>query len=160
MRMSSTFAAASLLLFSTLADAEVTTISLNDYPMPLHDPFTPAEVQTEDVDGLEVSHGEGGLMGLSGPEKSLARSHALKSLDAARFPRISFQADDIVQEAMLRAFRAFDPARRPTHPRGSRPRRTPTRGRRRRSSPHACRRCLAAARGGLRVFPGRPPSSH
>ena len=46
---------------------------------------------TVDVDGLDVSHGEGGLMTLSGPEKSLARSHALKSLDAERFPTISFQ---------------------------------------------------------------------
>jgi polyisoprenoid-binding protein YceI len=52
---------------------------------------------TVDVDGLEVSHGEGGLMGLSGPEKSLARSHALKSLDAARFPKISFASDEITQ---------------------------------------------------------------
>jgi polyisoprenoid-binding protein YceI len=52
---------------------------------------------TVDVDGLAVSHGEGGLMALSAPEKSLARSHALKSLDAARFPRISFEADDIAQ---------------------------------------------------------------
>lgn len=54
---------------------------------------------TVDVDGLVVSHGEGGLMALSGPEKSLARSHALKSLDAARFPKISFQADDIARTA-------------------------------------------------------------
>jgi polyisoprenoid-binding protein YceI len=36
-------------------------------------------------------------MALSGPEKSLARSHALKSLDSARFPRINFAADDIAQ---------------------------------------------------------------
>jgi polyisoprenoid-binding protein YceI len=48
-----------------------------------------------DVDGLAVSHGEGGLMALSGPEKALARSHALKSLGAHRFPRITFRADDI-----------------------------------------------------------------
>ena len=52
---------------------------------------------TVDVDGLVVSHGEGGLMSLSGPEKSLARSHALKSLDAARFPKISFASDEIAQ---------------------------------------------------------------
>ena len=52
---------------------------------------------TVDVDGLAVAHGEGGLMALSGPEKSLARSHALKSLDAARFPTISFHADDITR---------------------------------------------------------------
>jgi polyisoprenoid-binding protein YceI len=52
---------------------------------------------TVDVDGLAVSHGEGGLMALSGPEKALARSHALKSLDAGRFQRISFRADNIEQ---------------------------------------------------------------
>jgi polyisoprenoid-binding protein YceI len=44
-----------------------------------------------------VSHGEGGLMALSGPEKALARSHALKSLDADRFPRIRYQVDGIEQ---------------------------------------------------------------
>jgi polyisoprenoid-binding protein YceI len=52
---------------------------------------------TVDVDSLQVLHGEGGLMALSGPEKALARSHALKALDAGRFPRISFQVDDIEQ---------------------------------------------------------------
>src|SRR5688572_14370719 len=44
-----------------------------------------------DVDSLQVSHGEGGLMALSGPEKTLARSHALKALDAGRFPRIRYE---------------------------------------------------------------------
>lgn len=52
---------------------------------------------TVDVDSLQVSHGEGGLMALSGPEKALARSHALKSLDAGRFPHIRYRADDIEQ---------------------------------------------------------------
>jgi polyisoprenoid-binding protein YceI len=52
---------------------------------------------TVDVDSLQVSHGKGGLMALSGPEKSLARSHALKSLDANRFPRIRYQVDGIEQ---------------------------------------------------------------
>jgi polyisoprenoid-binding protein YceI len=52
---------------------------------------------TVDVDSLQVSHGEGGLMALSGPEKALARSHALKSLGVSRFPRIRFRADDIEQ---------------------------------------------------------------
>ena len=36
-------------------------------------------------------------MTLSAPEKSLARSHALKALDAGRFPRIRFSADRIEQ---------------------------------------------------------------
>lgn len=52
---------------------------------------------TVDLHALQVSHGEGGLVALSGPEKALARSHALKSLDAGRFRRITYQADDIEQ---------------------------------------------------------------
>jgi polyisoprenoid-binding protein YceI len=50
---------------------------------------------TVDVDSLEVQRGEGGVKGLSGAEKSMARSNALKSLDAKRFPTIRFRADDI-----------------------------------------------------------------
>lgn len=52
---------------------------------------------TVDVDSLEVRSGEGGVKGLSSVEKSLARSNALKSLDAKRFPQISFRAEDIEQ---------------------------------------------------------------
>ncbi|HET6733814.1 YceI family protein [Mycobacterium sp.] len=52
---------------------------------------------TVDVDSLQVSAGEGGLMALSAPEKALARSHALKALDAGRFPRIRFSANRIEQ---------------------------------------------------------------
>ena len=47
-----------------------------------------------EVDSLEVVGGEGGVKGLSGPEKGIARSNALKSLDAKRFGQISFQTDD------------------------------------------------------------------
>ena len=50
---------------------------------------------TVDVDSLAVQRGDGGVTGLSGPEKALARSNALKSLDAKRFPHIRFQADSI-----------------------------------------------------------------
>lgn len=50
---------------------------------------------TVEVDSLEVLHGEGGVKPLSGPEKALVRSNALKSLDAARFPEIGFDADTI-----------------------------------------------------------------
>jgi polyisoprenoid-binding protein YceI len=50
---------------------------------------------TVQVDSLEVLRGEGGLKALSGPEKVLVRSNALKSLDAGRFPEISFDADSI-----------------------------------------------------------------
>jgi polyisoprenoid-binding protein YceI len=50
---------------------------------------------TVEVDSLHVRKGEGGLVPLSGPEKSLARSHALKALDADRFPQIGFHAGDI-----------------------------------------------------------------
>ena len=48
-----------------------------------------------DVDSLDVVHGEGGVKGLSGAEKTLARSNALKSLDAGRFSQIRFTADTI-----------------------------------------------------------------
>jgi polyisoprenoid-binding protein YceI len=53
-----------------------------------------AELVVE-VDSLQVLRGEGGVKGLSGPEKSLARSNALKSLSASRFPEIRFAADDV-----------------------------------------------------------------
>jgi polyisoprenoid-binding protein YceI len=36
---------------------------------------------------------------LSGPEKAIARSNALKTLGAERFPTIRFRADEIVQAA-------------------------------------------------------------
>lgn len=56
----------------------------------------PAGVElTVDVDSLEVLRGEGGVKGLSGPEKALARSNALSSFDAKRFPRIVFRSDDV-----------------------------------------------------------------
>ena len=46
-----------------------------------------------EADSFEVLRGEGGVKGLSGPEKVLVRSNALKSLGASRFPRIRFDAD-------------------------------------------------------------------
>jgi polyisoprenoid-binding protein YceI len=50
---------------------------------------------TVDLESFEVLRGEGGVMGLSGPEKALVKSHALKSLDANRYPEIRFAADEI-----------------------------------------------------------------
>src|SRR6202047_2651779 len=50
---------------------------------------------TVDVGSLEVVRGEGGLTPLSGPEKILVRSSALRSLGARRFPRITFAAKTI-----------------------------------------------------------------
>lgn len=50
---------------------------------------------TVEVDSFEVRHGEGGVKGLSGPEKVLVKSNALKSLDAKRYPEIHFAADTI-----------------------------------------------------------------
>jgi len=49
-----------------------------------------------DVDSLEVVRGEGGVTPLSGAEKALARSNALKALGAERFPAIRFRADEVV----------------------------------------------------------------
>ena len=56
----------------------------------------PAEAElTVEVDSLQVLGGEGGLKALSGPEKTLARSNALRVLDADRFPQIRFHAGHI-----------------------------------------------------------------
>ncbi len=48
-----------------------------------------------DTDSFEVLRGEGGVKGLSGPEKAVVRSNALKSLNASRFPEIRFTATAI-----------------------------------------------------------------
>lgn len=54
----------------------------------------PVAVQLSvETDSFEVLRGEGGVKGLSGPEKALVRSNALKSLDAGRFPEIRFAAE-------------------------------------------------------------------
>jgi polyisoprenoid-binding protein YceI len=50
---------------------------------------------TVEVDSLEVLRGEGGVTPLSGPEKILVRSNALRQLDAGRFPQICFEAATI-----------------------------------------------------------------
>jgi polyisoprenoid-binding protein YceI len=50
---------------------------------------------TVEVDSLEVLQGEGGLTALSGPEKILVRSNALRQLGAGRFRQIRFDADAI-----------------------------------------------------------------
>jgi polyisoprenoid-binding protein YceI len=50
---------------------------------------------TVEVDSFEVLRGEGGVKGLSGPEKALVKSNALKSLGANRYPEIRFMADTI-----------------------------------------------------------------
>ena len=52
---------------------------------------------TVDVGSLEILHGEGGVTPLSAPEKALARSNALKSLEAHRFPEIRFEANEIAK---------------------------------------------------------------
>ncbi|MGI9125638.1 MAG: YceI family protein [Mycobacterium sp.] len=51
------------------------------------------------VDSLQVLSGEGGVTPLAGPEKGVARSNALKSLDAKKFPQIRFEAADIAKTA-------------------------------------------------------------
>ena len=52
-----------------------------------------------DVDSLQVLNGEGGVKPLSGPEKSLARSNALKSLDAKKYPQVRFSAGEVAKTA-------------------------------------------------------------
>lgn len=53
-----------------------------------------AELAVE-TDSFEVLRGEGGVKRLSGAEKALVRSNALKSLNASRFPEIRYTADVI-----------------------------------------------------------------
>ncbi len=53
-----------------------------------------AELAVE-ADSFEVLRGDGGVKGLSGAEKSMVRSNALKSLSASRFPRIRYVAKAI-----------------------------------------------------------------
>ena len=48
-----------------------------------------------DTNSLEVLRGDGGVKGLSGPEKVVVRSNALRSLNAGRFPEIRFTAEAI-----------------------------------------------------------------
>jgi polyisoprenoid-binding protein YceI len=50
---------------------------------------------TVEIDSFEVLRGEGGVKALSGPEKALVKSNALKSLGANRYPEIRFAADAI-----------------------------------------------------------------
>jgi polyisoprenoid-binding protein YceI len=57
-----------------------------------------AELVVE-VASFEVLRGQGGVTGLSGPEKSVVRSNALKSLSAQRFPEIRYTADAIESTA-------------------------------------------------------------
>jgi polyisoprenoid-binding protein YceI len=53
-----------------------------------------AELAVE-TDSLQVIRGDGGVKGLSAPEKALARSNALKALGASRFPDIRFTTNAV-----------------------------------------------------------------
>lgn len=76
------------------------TIRMNEWSVDVE--FTQgvpkAATLTVAVAGLEVLSGEGGVKGLSGPEKSLARGNALKTLDADRYTTISYACDDDIQQ--------------------------------------------------------------
>ncbi len=50
-----------------------------------------------DVDSLEVLNGQGGVTPLSGAEKSVVRSNALKSLNAKKHPQIRFSTEGITK---------------------------------------------------------------
>ena len=50
-----------------------------------------------EVDSFEVLRGEGGVKALSGPEKALVKSNALKSLGVNRYPQIRFAVDTLEQ---------------------------------------------------------------
>jgi polyisoprenoid-binding protein YceI len=50
-----------------------------------------------ETNSFQVLRGEGGVKGLSAPEKAVVRSNALRSLGAGRFPEIRFTTDVIEQ---------------------------------------------------------------
>jgi len=52
-----------------------------------------------ETDSFQALRGEGGLKGLSEPEKALVRSNALGSLDTGRFPEIRFSTQAIEKTA-------------------------------------------------------------
>lgn len=56
-----------------------------------------AELVVE-TESFEVLRGDGGVKGLSGAEKAVVRSNALKSLSASRFPEIRYTAG-VIEEA-------------------------------------------------------------
>lgn len=58
------------------------------------DELVGAELTVETA-SLEVVRGKGGVTPLSGPEKILVRRNALRTMDAKRHPRISFEANTI-----------------------------------------------------------------
>jgi polyisoprenoid-binding protein YceI len=61
-----------------------------------HTEGTPTAVRvTVPLDGLEVVRGEGGVKGLSGPEKAIVRHRALKELGASEHPTADFHADEV-----------------------------------------------------------------
>ena len=55
------------------------------------------EVRDLAREGLEVLRGEGGIKALSGPEKAVVRSNALRALGAERYPQIRFATESIEQ---------------------------------------------------------------
>lgn len=50
---------------------------------------------TAELDSIDVVRGEGGVTPLLAPEKMVARSNALKTLDAKRFPTVAFRSDSV-----------------------------------------------------------------
>jgi polyisoprenoid-binding protein YceI len=50
---------------------------------------------TVETGSLQVVRGEGGVTPLTAPEKMLVRNNALRSLNAKRYPRITFASNDV-----------------------------------------------------------------
>jgi polyisoprenoid-binding protein YceI len=73
------------------------TIAMKRWQAAVHwDNAEPVAVELSiEVDSFEVLRGEGGVKALSGPERALVKSNALKSLRANRYPQIRFEADRI-----------------------------------------------------------------
>ncbi|MGU3431920.1 YceI family protein [Actinomycetes bacterium M1A6_2h] len=52
---------------------------------------------TAEVPSIEVVGGEGGVTPLIGPEKMVAKSNALKTFDATKFPEVKFRSDKVTE---------------------------------------------------------------
>ena len=73
------------------------TIGFNDWTGSVDvDDTTPQKVSLAVVvDSMEVLSGEGGLTPMTGAEKAIARSNALKSLKASKSPTITFTTSNV-----------------------------------------------------------------
>ena len=97
------------------------TIGFNDWTGSVDvDDTTPQKVSLAVVvDSMEVLSGEGGLTPMTGAEKAIARSNALKSLKASKSPTITFTTSNVSPPTVVTVSTVSSPS-------PARPSRTPS----------------------------------